>query len=98
MKARSDNYAVRESVKRNDENAHLSLERTVERGIRSDHGARLAVRTEEGANGGETVRKIELGAHSSVDVKDDDALGTRAFRRLHSREGNRRMVPLVVAT
>lgn len=89
---------MRESVKRNDENAHLSLERTVERGIRSDHGARLAVRTEEGANGGETVRKIELGAHSSVDVKEDDALGTRAFRRLHSREGNRRMVPLVVAT
>lgn len=89
---------MRESVKRNDENAHLSLERTVERGIRSDHGARLAVRTEEGANGGETVRKIELGAHSSVDVKDDDALDTRAFRRLHSREGNRRMVPLVVAT
>ncbi len=89
---------MRESVKRNDENAHLSLERTVERGIRSDHGARLAVRTEEGANGGETVRKIELGAHSSVDVKDDDALGTRAFRRLHNREGNRRMVPLVVAT
>lgn len=98
MKARSDNYAVRESVKHDDENAHLSLERTVERGIRSDHGARLAVRTEEGANGGETVRKIELGAHSSVDVKDDDALGTRAFRRLHNREGNRRMVPLVVAT
>lgn len=89
---------MRESVKHDDENAHLSLERTVERGIRSDHGARLAVRTEEGANGGETVRKIELGAHSSVDVKDDDALGTRAFRRLHSREGNRRMVPLVVAT
>lgn len=89
---------MRESVKHDDENAHLSLERTVERGIRSDHGARLAVRTEEGANGGETVRKIELGAHSSVDVKDDDALGTRAFRRLHNREGNRRMVPLVVAT
>ena len=85
-------------MKHDDENAHLSLERTVERGIRSDHGARLAVRTEEGANGGETVRKIELGAHSSVDVKDDDALGTRAFRRLHNREGNRRMVPLVVAT
>lgn len=98
MKARSDNYAVRESVKHDDENAHLSLERTVERGIRSDHGARLAVRTEEGAKGGETVHKIELGAHSSVDVKDDDALGTRAFRRLHNREGNRRMVPLVVAT
>ena len=89
---------MRESVKHDDENAHLSLERTVERGIRSDHGARLAVRTEEGANGGETVHKIELGAHSSVDVKDDDALGTRAFRRLHNREGNRRMVPLVVAT
>mgnify|MGYP006919045284 FL=1 len=89
---------MRESVKHDDENAHLSLERTVERGIRSAHGARLAVRTEEGANGGETVRKIELGAHSSVDVKDDDALGTRAFRRLHNREGNRRMVPLVVAT
>ena len=95
---RSDNYAVRESVKHDDENAHLSLERTVERGIRSDHGARLAVRTEEGANGGETVRKIELGAHSSVDVEEDDALDTRAFRRLYSREGNRRMIPLVVAT
>ena len=98
MKVRSDNYAVRESVKHDDENAHLSLERTVERGIRSDHGARLAVRTEEGANGGETVRKIELGAHSSVDVEEDDALDTRAFRRLYSREGNRRMIPLVVAT
>ena len=70
----------------------------MERGIRSDHGARLAVRTEEGANGGETVRKIELGAHSSVDVEEDDALDTRAFRRLYSREGNRRMIPLVVAT
>ena len=98
MKARSDSYAVREGMKCDDENAHLSFERTVQRGIRSDHGARLAVRTGEGANSGEAVSEIELGAHSPVDVEDNDALSTRAFCRFYSREGNRHMVPLVVAT